>query len=216
MLTRIGVAALVLGAVAFTGGGALDAHPADCEFDFKFHNPARVVVRCEDNLAGHNTCFAYLHGHVNVYTNACTRVHWEADNYFVRKETDCDGNELTHVDRVPTCTCLAFQEVPLCQDGHPLTVKDDPAVPGVSWQPGFQVGNGTVFGLGYIVPNTGTVIVDSHRGGYYIAARIFPNLDELTLCEDNGCYTASIKFWITTIPNECRNVPGMDTFSFGT
>ncbi len=214
MFTRTLAAAGIVVALAVFGSGPASAQDPSCEFQFKFHNPVRLAVACEENWTNHAGCFVQPHGHVKVYTNACTRVTWRTTE-FLRQETDCDGNRLPYYDRIPSELCVGFQEGPeygqgpLCPDGAPLAIHDDPAYPGVQWDPGNYVG------VPYMVPNDGSVLVDSHRGGYYIAVKLSPKPEggHETWCDDNGCYVAKTFWWVSAIPNEdCSNVPGMEAF----
>jgi hypothetical protein len=173
-----------------------------CSFTFKFHNPPVLKVHCVHQENNDNSiCAGGKHEDIDVVTNHCTRVTWEATD-FKRVERDCHGNELGWTDTIPACTCMWIQETPHCAHGAPLTADPD-----------YYNGTGTITSpLGIIVPNSGSTLVDSHRGGYRIHLRVFPLDQAIDICDDAGCYTSTITVTVTSVPSEdCHDITGTPT-----
>lgn len=113
-----------------------------------------------------------------VRTNTCTKVCVDSTE-FKRFERDCDGKVLNTFDTLPAFIKVDFDESPLCpQEGQGL------------------------FSFERINDNCWEV--ESHRGGYEIKIRT--KAGSADLCDDAGCYTATVTVTITAEPAECPEI----------
>ncbi len=212
MLKRMSLAAMLLGLVAWGGNSAM-ATGNECEFTFWFHNPPSLTVECGvmgSPAAGGSCLGSIRHAHINVKTNACTMLCWDATD-FLRPESNCEGVQYTsqsprpnfaYNDRIGSCVCIGLTDNNPGAGGNPLKLDKYPQI---------LLGQGN----GYTVPsNKDCVEVESHNGGYTVHIRVFPNGLQ-TLADDDGCYSAKITFTVGVIPMVCPPIPSSWFNAFG-
>jgi hypothetical protein len=116
---------------------------------------------------------------IDVKTNAKTTVFVDSTG-FVRQERDCDGKLLDTKDTLNAALAVSFVEIIHCTDGgSPLQVK---------------------------TLSANNFCIASHRGGYQILLSAKP--ENADICDDAGCYTATVRVVITAQPSEdCKIDP---------
>lgn len=175
MFSRFAVAALLIGAITmpvFAGGDHDNDQDNDllCVRECQFEVLVPAVLDCSDCVV--------INGRASILvrTNTCTTVCIEASE-FKRFERDCDGNQLSTFDTLPSIISVEFCEAPLCpQEGQGLFNAEP--LEGNCWE------------------------IESHRGGYEIKINSVL-AGAADLCDDAGCYTATVKVIITAQPAEC-------------
>jgi hypothetical protein len=180
MCTRFGIAALLIAALAMPVlADHEDAEDEDglltCERVCNFEIFVPAILDCSECriLSGDGGERIAV---IDVRTNTCVNVSISSTQ-FQRQERDCDGNLLETVDVLDNVGFLAsFTETVHCPDGgSAMQIKD---LGNNSWK---------------IAP---------HRGGFQITLRSGTDVSA-DICDDAGCYVATVRVLITAEPVEC-------------
>jgi len=185
MCTRFGIAALLIAALAMPIlADHQDGQEPDkdglltCERVCNFQIFVPAILDCSDcRLISGPEGQLAV---IDVRTNTCVNVSISSTQ-FQRQERDCDGNLLSTVDVLDNVGFSAsFTETIHCPDGgSPLQIKD---LGNNSWK------------------------IASHRGGFQIALRSGAAVSA-DICDDAGCYVATVRVLITAEPVECPDAP---------
>lgn len=185
MCTRFGIAALFIAALAMPilaheGDGNNGSQPDEdglltCERVCNFTIFVPPILDCSECrlISGAEGEQIAV---IDVRTNTCVNVNITSTQ-FQRQERDCDGNLLETVDVLENVDFSAsFTETIDCVDGgSPMQIRD---LGNNSWK---------------IAP---------HRGGFQITLRSGTNVSA-DICDDAGCYVATVRVLITAEPVEC-------------
>lgn len=173
MNTRFGIAALLIAVVSMPMFAQEDT--LTCERVCNFEILVPPVLQCSDCIL-QSDGDGFQSAVINVSTNACVSVSISSTP-FQRQERDCDGNLLQTVDVLDDISfSTSFTEIIACQDGgSPMQVRD---LGNNQWK---------------IAP---------HRGGFQIAISAVTSAGA-DICDDAGCYSATVRVLITAEPVEC-------------